>query len=609
MSVERSVPIDVGTTVLREKRPSADGRVAHWLSVLTRPRVSRAVIVLALALCVPTLWAGFALDDYILLSRMSQPDQTDWAGGAPFDLFRWFDPEHNQPLIDGKGMPWWTFEGARCAFFRPISSLTHALDYALFSHNPGFMHAHSLLWLACLLLLTARLYSELLDNPHVSALAAIMFALDSAHGTALGWISNRNALLAAGFGVLALGCHHHARARSSRSWALAAYASFSLALLSGELALGAAGYLFAYACFFDTGTRTRRALSLAPYAVVMFGWALARHMGRYGSYGIGAYVDPLAEPLDFLRTLPLRWFVLMGSQTGGLTSDLFALVPPRFVVLFGLAAVLITLASLWFVWPVLRRHRALRMFSAGAALSALPLAATIPADRLLVLTGVGVMPTLAYAIVDALKARSGFQTQARLQAILARRRAAVLFAGVRVALQTVLLPVSALSPALIAHWTETAEASVPRDPAIEHQTLIVAAVPDSVLMTYVPPMRAWRGTPAPERLYWLQANAGEVRFERRDGHTLRVSSAAGVFDRRSEARSLHFAFKPGDRVTLSEMTVEIVELNQDGLPSVCDFVFTKPLESANYRWLTWREGRLQSFQLPAPGESRWLFTS
>ena len=579
-----------------------------WLAKLAQTRVRHAVLALAVALCLPTLGTGLAIDDYILLSRMTQPASSGWAGSAPFDLFRWLDPAHDADLIDGGGMPWWTFEAARCAFFRPLASLSHYLDYTLFGRDPHGMHLHSLLWFALLVWVASKAYTELLGQPWVAGLSAAMFALNAAHGVPVSWISNRNALMAGALGIAAIHCHHRARRDKSFGFACAAWLYFALALASGELALGAAGYLLAYALFYDQATPAKRLATLLPFAALLGGWTFLHVQGDYGSYGIGAYLDPVAEPRAYLRELPVRFSVLMASQVGGLVSDLYALVPPRFAPLLATAAFLVTALGAFFVAPALQR-RSTRFFVLGSALSALPLAATIPADRLLVLTAFGAMPALALGIQAALRAPCGFYDVTRARIAAARRHVGLALAGMHLVVSPVVLPIAALSTAVVANWTEQAEASLPADASLPKQVLIVAAVPDSILLSYLPTMRAWSGKPNPERLYWLDAMPGTAHFERRSENRLRVSASHGLFDRRTEARGMRFALRPGDKVVLTEMTIEVLELNHAGLPSVCDFVFASPLDSLRYHWQTWRDGRLRDFEVPKLGESLWVKTT
>jgi hypothetical protein len=604
--VDRTVPFDAASE--RRRSLLASNRVLAWLDRFESRRAQRFVFALALLLCSPTIFTGFALDDYVLLSRMSQPSASDWAGSAPFDLFRWLDPTHNLRLIDGLGLPWWTFPNARCAFLRPFSSLSHVLDYALAPHSALLMHVHSLLWFALLLWLASKAYNELLDNSWVVGMASAMFALDSAHGAAICWISNRNALMSGALGIAAFLCHRRARRTGSFGFAFTAWLYFALALLSGELAVGAAGYLLAYTLFCDPATPRRRALALLPYGIVLVGFAFLHVYGQYGSYGIGAYVDPLAEPLEFLRTAPLRWAILLASQVGRLAAEFYTLGPARYAPLLTGLAIATTISTVWFVWPVLRRYASARCFALGALLSILPLAATIPADRLLVLVGFGLMPVLAQAIADVLQPSAARKAEPPPRWLPLRRLLAYSVVGVHLVIEPLVLPVAALSTAYVARWTEAANASLPVSASLPEQTVIVASVPDSVLLTYLPSMRDWAGKPRPEKLYWLDAMPGEAVLERRASDTLRVSAREGLFDRRSEARGQGVAFKPGDKVVLSEMTIEILELNRDGLPSVCDFVFAHALESSKYVWQTWQDGKLRSFQVPKLGETRTIWT-
>jgi hypothetical protein len=190
-----------------------------------------------------------------------------------------------------------------------------------------------------------------------------------------------------------------------------------------------------------------------------------------------------------------------------------------------------------------------------------------------------------------------------------RRYAAISQAFVHLLVEPVLLPLTALSTANVARWANAAEASVPKTAAISKQVLIVAAVPDSVLLSYVPAIREWNDEPRPEKLYWLDAMPGDAQLERLAEDTLRVTAPQGLFDRRSEARGDGVAFRPGDKVALSEMTIEIRELNAEGRPSVCDFVFARSLDSPHYVWQTWDAGRLRSLALPKLGESLHVTTT
>jgi hypothetical protein len=167
-----------------------------------------------------------------------------------------------------------------------------------------------------------------------------------------------------------------------------------------------------------------------------------------------------------------------------------------------------------------------------------------------------------------------------------------------------MLPLLALSPALVAQPAQAAEESLPATQQLATQTVIVAAVPDSAMLSYLPVMRSLNGRPRPEKLFWLAATSEATRFERRGPKLLRVSTVDGFFDRRWESRSPRLPFHTGDQVALSEMKIEIVAVTKDGRPAVCDFVFAQPLESSHYVWRIWRAGRLEAFAPPANRQTR-----
>jgi hypothetical protein len=597
-----------GDGAARREYGAENRRSGSWLIKLTTPRAQLSACALAVALCLPTLFVGLQLDDYPLVLRMKRPDLDRWSGSAPFDLFRWFDAAHIRRLTDGLGLPWWTYQDGRCAFFRPLASLTHAFDYALFAQSALPMHLHNLLWFALLLWLAARTYHALVGDRVTAGLATVMFALDSSHGITVSWISNRNGLIAGTMSLASLLCHQRARTRGSRWHALAAWLCFTLALLSSELAVGVVGYLLAYTLFVDGAAPARRVLVLAPYVIMTVGFAWLHHYGGYGSYGLGAYLDPIAEPRDFVTIAPLRWLVLIAAQTGRVSADVYSMSGPRAGSLLLPLIVIVVVLTLLFVWPSLRRHATARCLALGAGLSALPVTAAIPSDRLLVLVGFGVMPVLACAMREALCPVDGVRLPRAFWSGAWRAYLAAGLAFGHILLDPLALPISSLTLAFHNQRIAAAAASVPSDASVSDRVLIVAGVPESFLLTHLATTRDLNGMPRPEKLYWMYSRSAEAHIERISDKTLRVSVPAGMYDGRSEARGPRFPLKAGDRIALSEMTVDVLQVNREGKPSVCDFVFARPLESTKYRWQTWQDGQFREFQVPVQGHAMTLFT-
>ena len=329
---------------------------------------------------------------------------------------------------------------------------------------------------------------------------------------------------------------------------------------------------------------------------------LARVAGRYGVYGLGAYVDPLHEPAAFLATLPVRVLVLVSAQVSRLNADVYEYTGAALRPVYVGAAVLACAAFVSCVWPSLRARREGRFFAAGALLSALPLAAGSPSDRLLTFVGIGVMPLLAGALHDALIAieqpRSLLALRDRLQ-----NGIALAFGLLHLDDRSAAPAAFTLSPAANAHAIERLDASLPHDSALAAKTVIVTQVPDFVLLTYIPAMRAFKGESPIGKLYWLVGNATAVQLERRGANALRVSTRSGFFGDAWEERSARLPFHAGQHIELSEVSIAVVNVTSDGRPLVCDFTFDRPLEDDHFMWLQYTADRLRAMHPPPQGIS------
>ncbi|HKU37792.1 MAG TPA: hypothetical protein VJR89_06590 [Polyangiales bacterium] len=564
-----------------------------------RPLARRVAIALGLLLVAPCLLSGFTLDDFALLEQLSNHADKRWAGSAPFDLFRWVDPAHTHALMDRGGLSWWLYDRALLSFMRPLSSLSHSFDYALWPNSAFAAHLHSWLWFALLLVAAAAAYRSLIANRWTAGVAAAMFALDSAHGATVSWISNRNALISGTFAIAALLCHHRARSGAGRSYAWLAWLSLGASLFASELGVSGAAFLAAYALWYERGAWKNRALSLAPYALVIFGWAAARGAGQYGSIGgFASYVDPLHEPVRFLAMLPGRVIMLIASQLTHLSADLYSLsdlgVRP-----FVLAAGVLGCAALgWFLWPSLRNDRTSRFFCLAGVLSALPLAGSMAADRLLTLVGFGLLPALADAMRRALDVDVAAFGQ-RIHPL--RTAAAVLLVLLHLMIDPLVLPATSLATMLYSEQIEMLADSIPVPAGSTDRVVIVAEMPHAGMFNYVASMRRVRGKPE-ARLYSLFGAEWEARFERRGERVLRVTSERGFFSPNWDDRSPQLPLAAGERIELSELSIHVLDVTPDGRPARVDFEFREPLESARYVWMTWQTDRLVPFRPPEDGE-------
>ncbi len=133
---------------------------------------------------------------------------------------------------------------------------------------------------------------------------------------------------------------------------------------------------------------------------------------------------------------------------------------------------------------------------------------------------------------------------------------------------------------------------------------MIVDTPSDALAGYVQIMRASRNQARPAHLYWLATATTEVTVERVDARTLRIVSAGGALhhdiDRMMRTpRSRPFA--AGDRIPLTNLTIEIAAVTPDGRPAEVLARFAAPLEDPSLVWLRWDGRGYVAYRPPAAG--------
>jgi hypothetical protein len=583
-------------------------RLGRAPRLLARWWLPAATVALALLLASPSLRVGRMGDDYMHMARVDPRLQLPRSAYAPLDLFTFVrgDATERAWLMEQGIFGWWMAPDFRLSFWRPLSSLTHVLDHRLWPHSVVLGHVQSLLWFAALLAVLASLYRRF-HPPWIAHLALLLYALDDAHGWVLGWTANRNVLVAATLAFAALLAHDRARRDGWRLGAWLAPAIFGAALLGGEAALGVTGYLFAHALFVDSGPLARRLSRLWPYAVLSVGWLVVYKALGYGTTGGGMYMNPLDEPLPYLRALVERLPVLLAAQVGVRLADAWAFLPPRAVLVAYVLALLLLAAFAALLLPLWRRQPACRFWALGTVLSLPPMCATFPMDRLLVFAGVGAMATIALLFADWLEEGA--------LALLPRARRAmattaiVLLAASHLVLAPLLLPLRVALVGLLSEMGDRLEASMPADESVRGKTLVILG--SAAELTTFPPwmQRQVQGRPRPRSMRVLATCFAPIRLSRVNETTLRLRPERGFLDNETlrMVRGLSRPFHVGDEVLLSDVRVRVREVTADGRPAEADFSFRVPLEDTSLLWTRLHAGgSLAPWSPPAVGESQLL---
>ncbi len=370
--------------------------------MITTGRAALAAGLLAVAVHLPALRNGFALDDEMIVERNPRAHAVA-AALAAFDQPYW-------PPEDGAGL------------YRPLVILSFAADWQLSGGSVAWLHASNVAWHGVATALLVPLLAAY-TGPGAALAGAAVFAVHPVHVEAVANLVGRAELMAAAFLFAALLLARRARRRRAegrRTLALEAgvVGAVLLALLSKEHA--AVGILLL--ALDDLATRRDRGEALpwrtyAGVAVVTAGWFAVRRAVEgdisFGAiaptfFGLGT-VGRLSTmmPAVFVLVRLLVWPFDLSPDYHPRVIDRLAHPTPEgaagallFVALAALAALL---------W---RRNRALSVGLLLAGVAWLPTAnllfasGVVIAERTLYLASAGVALVAAEA-ARALAARRG----------------------------------------------------------------------------------------------------------------------------------------------------------------------------------------------------------
>ncbi len=264
--------------------------------------------------------------------------------------------------------------------YRPVTALTHWLDYQLFPDWPVLMHAGNIACFAASVFLVTVIYRKLIGPGWAAGLAAVLFLLDAYTYLPVAFVANRGFMLALLFGLLCLYEHHQWRFTKSRSGLVLSALLFALALFSEENGAGTLAFILAYALVLDTGSFRVRALTVLPSILVMVVWQIIYRGLGFGLSGVGAYIDPVNHPLQFAWAVIPKVMVVLGSQLSTVPPELLAALnpalQPRAIAIYGLVAV----AALAVFLPLVRRDKTAAFWLAVMLLAAIP-AAVMPVSK------------------------------------------------------------------------------------------------------------------------------------------------------------------------------------------------------------------------------------
>ncbi len=534
----------------------------------------------ALALRIPAIRADFALDDF---AQLAMSDGRWPVPHAPWDLYAFArsDPAEHRLLVDRGLLPWWTSEHFRFAMFRPLTSVTLAIDHAAFGMRPLPGHIVSAAWFAASLAAALFFLRGLL--PAGAAFIALgLYAIDESHTFPIAWLANRSPLVSSFFALLALTVHHRARVSESRRDRTLSWIAWSLAFAGGEYAFAWAAYVPAYELCLVRSPWRDRLRAMLPLALVACGYLFLQRALGCGASASALYVDPLNDPWGFVRALgqrlPLLSSELLAARPIDAPSVFAHLGAPWHASALAIAALGGLGAVAWAKLDASTR-RTVAFFASGSALALVPVCASIPSGRLLAASAFGlsgVLGIFAGALISPW--RRDARTLALAAGVALFAVPHVVFAGTRVWVEGSFVRV--VSRGMLRAIRQSPVAT--RDLGRSQVFLLAASDPQT--MHY--PSLVWRldGRPlargwhvlAMPRTPFVAARTGDDRSELISAHSLIDQGAAQFFiDPAAPLRA-------GQEVDLEGMIVTVVRAGPSG-PTHIRIRFDRSLDDPSLR--------------------------
>jgi protein O-mannosyl-transferase len=252
-------------------------------------------------------------------------------------LYRVFHGEPGLLLLNFCGP--WIGERSLYLFYRPITELSLALDYALYGINPFGYHLTNLLIHATNAALVGVLFLAIIrriglssNNQAAMILPALVFATFPTHTEAIAWILARSDLVATTFYLTSLLLYVLAPKDKGKPFLLLSLLTFVLALGAKEMAISLPALIFCCELILDPEKRlslkpdkqilTQAIKATLPYVVIATIYLLVRWLAL-GTL-VGGYIGSIGESLN--TTVIERWF---------LSGSLWQLMHPFNEELFG----------------------------------------------------------------------------------------------------------------------------------------------------------------------------------------------------------------------------------------------------------------------------------
>ena len=520
----------------------------------------------------------------------------------------------------GYGMlPWWVTDNLRIGLWRPLTALTHWLDYRLYPDSPALMHLQNIAWYAAILFVLTLNYRRIMGAAWPAGFAALLFLLDGNTFFPVAFVANRGFILALFCGLMCLYEHHEWRVTKKRVPLWLSLVFLTLSVLANEGGVSGFAFILAYALVLEQGTLWTRLRTTFPAVRIIILWRIVYAVCELGPYQVGAYIDPSHEPLSFARELVPRALTMLAGQLPFLSPDLlFAVKPslrPEITAIYCLLAVAFLLVFV----PWVRSDKIAAFWFVAMLFAVIPASAVVPTTK-----NLGFVAVCAYGLIGSFVAGlvtqpvnwpqfRGYKTVARTACIL------LLLAHIPGAIAGRIVTSCAITYGEKGINYLCDFGAIPN---AETKNVVIVNEPCAYPMAVAPFYRVYHQQALPASMHMLAPGCADLEVSRPDDRTLVIQSRARDLFSCGDFGFTHIAyafmgfnlaiFGPGvkiaDHYDRGCMTVDVLDRVPSGLPSRVAFHFNAPLDSTNFDWLRfdWPTFSYQPYEPPAIGLTNTL---
>ena len=551
-------------------------------------RISAIVIIgFGLLIALPGVFSGMFSDDYWHYYRIHETQaQENHSPLTPFNLFSLFQENKRQFAMDAGNIPWWTANNLKMVLYRPLSEITHYIDYTLFDTRTIPMHIHSMLWYSILLWLAFKFYLNIVSSHKVALLALAIFAAGPFHLFSVTWLANRNAIMAATFSLLCINLYNQYSNTTNIKFLLASLLSFIAGLLSSEIAMTALALIFFHIFINKKQSFIASIFQASPFILIFLTWLLGYKIAGYGASGGSSfyYNDPINSPYTYfhqlIQNIP-RAFAMQITLISAFFRDYSNKWYAIYIGWICLAASAITLYH--------NKSRSLAFLFASSIAGIIPVSSSFFSERNYLFLAITLSPVIAMLI--------NYLWQANNKSL---KGAAIVVAILHIPVASIAGSGLSHLPKMLGKSSRVIAEKLPI--TINDKQLVLFGVPDmSVNSLYY--IRYFEKATTPVSIWNITPETITATITRTSNNTFTISSNSRLLRHYEMLRSYkkEDPFRIGEKVQLHNAYVQITRLNNQGNPTRITLTFNR-IDENSVAFYEWNNNKLEEFQLDV-GES------